>query len=425
MRRERRQRRSSTAVDGPRILPAQGSRNNPLFLAAQKSTSTSATVPESLTVQRTSQLDPSVNLANPSVPSYPAGIQNPQMTLASFIATKFIPEHVAFKTGAGQTHYKAILKHLLTPELVNCIFTPGQIAPGRLSAVPEWPYVDSVRLCEVTVDHVRRLVRAAEAAGYSSQTVKHIKNVFFAIISHAQREGCFHGPNPAGLVKLPKLERQNLHHLSFQQTRAILELMQHPAKAVAIFTITTGMTLKEIFDLQWNDVNLGNAECIVEGEPRPPMSLVVKAPWSKASIGTARSYSQNRHFEIREPLLSVLTDLRRLNPHSTRNDRVVSATEKDELTFFHVCTSHLKQVGKLLGIPWLTWQVLRRVRSSVAGEFLACLNGAYTLLDTDEASDSSGDAAISNGSPVIDTSPVVDVFRRRTFCFGERIRQKS
>src|SRR3569833_2817639 len=47
------------------------------------------------------------------------------MTFVSFVQNKFVPDHVAHKTLAGQTHYKAILKHVLTPELVSRIFKPG------------------------------------------------------------------------------------------------------------------------------------------------------------------------------------------------------------------------------------------------------------------------------------------------------------
>jgi len=169
------------------------------------------------------------------------------MTFELFVETKFIPEHVSYKTLAGRTHYQAILKHLLTPERVNRIFSNARkVVNARLSSVPQWPYLDGVCLCDLKADHVRRLIAAGQAAAYSSQTVKHIKNVFFAIISHAQKEGCFSRVNPAALVKLPRIIRRSQHSLTGEQSMAMLERLPSPEKEAALFAITTGMTLGRV-----------------------------------------------------------------------------------------------------------------------------------------------------------------------------------
>src|SRR5260370_20223857 len=44
------------------------------------------------------------------------------MTVAHFVATRFLPDHIAIKTSPGRRHYQAILKHVLTPEEVETIF---------------------------------------------------------------------------------------------------------------------------------------------------------------------------------------------------------------------------------------------------------------------------------------------------------------
>jgi integrase len=346
-----------------------------------------------------------------------------RMTFASFIETKFIPEHVAFKTRAGQTHYQAILKHLMTPELVSRIFTVGRTAvKTRLTAVPYWPYLDALRLCDLTADHVRRLIQAADLAGYSSQTVKHIKNVFCAIVSHAQREGCFHGPNPASLVKLPKIEHQNNQSITFQEAKAILELLRQPAKMVVLFTITTGMTVKEICDLQWKYVNIGKADRYVDGENIPALSLSVRTPWNPMALGDSRSSSRNRIIEIKEPLLSALYDLSRPNPQCTANPRFVISNVNEKVEISRSCTCELKRVGRALGIPWLNWQVLRRFRTSVIGEFLPRLNvpsiAESTLISTHAPESADVSAAYRS---VWANQNDFGGTRRRPFCFGERV----
>ena len=93
---------------------------------------------------------------------------------------------------------------------------------------------------------MRSLVSSAIARGYSSQTVKHIRNVIHAIISHAQRRGCFSGNNPVSSVKLPPMIRKTEQNLTISQIKAMLSLMQYPDKEIALITITTGMNIVEI-----------------------------------------------------------------------------------------------------------------------------------------------------------------------------------
>jgi integrase len=354
-----------------------------------------------------------------------SGVQNMEMTFASFVETKFIPEHVVFKTYAGQTHYQAILKHLMTPELVSRIFALGRPAAKlRMTAVPDWPYLDALRLCDLTADHVRRLIHAADLAGYSGQTIKHIKNVFFTIVSHAQREGCFHGPNPASLVKLPKIAHRNSQSLTFQETKAILERLSQPARTVAICTITTGMAVKEICDLQWKYVNIGKSDRYVEGEIIPASSLSVRAPWNTMALGDSRSASRNRIIEIKEPLLSALHDLSWPNPQCTANPRFVISNENEKVPVSRSCTSELKRVGRALGIPWLNWQVLRRFRTSIIGEFLPRL-GAPPIAESARISTRVAESAEVSPAyrSVWANRNDLGGIRRHAFCFGERVRE--
>jgi hypothetical protein len=136
--------------------------------------------------------------------------------LADFVERQFIPNHVEHKSLAGRTHYHAILKHVLKPETVDRLFTPYVgIGKARLKALPDWPYLDEVRLCDLSPDHVRHLTTSASARGYSHQTVKHIRNVMSAMISHARRERMFMGVNPISEVELPpKYTTQSDHHRS-------------------------------------------------------------------------------------------------------------------------------------------------------------------------------------------------------------------
>ena len=189
------------------------------------------------------------------------------MCLGKFIESKFIPDHVEHKSLAGRTHYQAILKHILRPETVESIFSPYVgVAKPRLKAVPGWPYLDVVRLSELQPEHIRQLTAAAAAHGYSTQTIKHIRNVVGAIISHARRERLFSGENPVYDVKLPPMIRRESQELTLAQVERILELMKYPEKEIALITLATGMTISEICALKWKDLNLATSAAYKEGE---------------------------------------------------------------------------------------------------------------------------------------------------------------
>ena len=136
-------------------------------------------------------------------------LQNSRMTFAEFVRTRFIPDHVLSKSPAGQQHYHAILKHILRPEKADALFdAETTLAKKRLMAIPNWPYLDDVRFCDMTTDHVQRVISAALDKGYSVQTVKHIRNVIGTVITHASRRRYFSGDNPAFQVPLPPMTRR-------------------------------------------------------------------------------------------------------------------------------------------------------------------------------------------------------------------------
>jgi hypothetical protein len=174
------------------------------------------------------------------------------ISLADFVATKFLPDHVQHKSFAGRRHYQAMLKHILRPKTVDQIFQSGG---SRLEAIPGWPYLDQVKLCELREHHVRDITRAAEFRGYSAQTVKHIRNVLSMIIAHAKRERLFEDENPVARVEIPPIFRKSPEHLTIAQVKAMLGMMQFPEREIALIAITTGMSIQEVCGLQWKHVN--------------------------------------------------------------------------------------------------------------------------------------------------------------------------
>ncbi len=295
-------------------------------------------------------------------------IQNASMSFSAFVETKFIPEHVQHKTLAGRTHYQAMLKHLISPEIVHRMFNAEGVSKARLHSVPGWPYLDQVRLCDLTPEHVRSLVAAAFARNYAWQTVKHIKNAAFAIIAHAQQEGCFHRLNPGSHVKLPPRAHRSKPDLTMNQARAILQLLPSPEKDVAFLTLSTGMNIQEICNLQWKHVNVADSPRVLEGEIIPPYCIAVRAHWNPSGVGNA-SARRNRNVVLSARLFAVLADWalekRALNPE----EFVLVSDSGQPVLRANLRSSRLVTAGRKLGVPWLSWRVLCRAHLGNLSEF--------------------------------------------------------
>lgn len=294
--------------------------------------------------------------------------QSSDMTVARFVATRFLPDHIAVKTTPGKRHYQAILKHVLTPGEVEAIFgVVPEISRAKLQPKEGWPYLNDVRLREATREHVQRLIAAAVSSGYSSQTIRHIRNVVGAVFSHALKTRHYTGDNPASLVDLPGLTRRESHALTLLETIRVLERMQYPEKEVTLFAILTPMNIAEICGLQWKYVNLTEHHLTREGNSIPPRTIVVRNQWYRGELSTVPA-GRRKDIPIPQLLLSLLQALSRIKG-SGWNDFVLSTKSGRPINQINLAARRLKQIGKELDMPWISWQVLRRTRAVLAYEF--------------------------------------------------------
>jgi hypothetical protein len=313
---------------------------------------------------------PRTVLFRPATPSDAGSDAQPaDMTVAQFVAARFLPDHVAIKTSPGRRHYQAILKHVLTPEEVETIFgvTADGSARAKMHPKADWPYMSDVKLREASPEHVQRLITAALNGGYSSQTIRHIRNVVGAVFSHALRTRHFTGDNPASLVVLPGMKRRESHCLTLEQTIKVLELMQYPEREVTLFAILTNMNIAEICGLQWKFVNLTEHHLSREGQSIPPRSILVRNQWYRGELCGVPA-GRRKSIPIPQLLFTVLHTLSRTKS-SGWNDFVLSTKSGRPINQINLAARRLKTIGRELEMPWISWQVLRRTRAVLAYEF--------------------------------------------------------
>jgi integrase len=292
-------------------------------------------------------------------------------SLLAIIEESFIPRHVELKSLAGRIHYQAILKHIVTPESVDRLFVLNPpVSRRRLTTITDWPYLDHVKICDLNPGHVQQLVTAALARGYSTQTVKHIRNVLGAIISHAKREGMFSGDNPASQVELPPMVRKTSPNITIVQAKSMLRVMDYPEREIALFTMTTGMSISDICTLRWRSVNLSAGTIQIDGLAVPPASILV----------TRRGGPKNcRTIPISASLVETLIELKDRNESSGPDDFVIATHAGAPVSPSGIRMTTLKQIARKLEMPWLSWQVLKRAHEGLLQELRAYLADELAL----------------------------------------------
>jgi len=290
------------------------------------------------------------------------------MTMADFVKQRFIPDFVMTKRSAGRTHFRAILKHVMPPELVSIAFgkTPNS-ERDKLSTLSGWPYLDRFHLTDISGDTIERLTSRALEQGYSVQTVTHIRNVIRSIFSHAIRTGHYAGRNPAEHVILPAPARERGRMLTLAQLATLIGAMGHPEKEMALFALLTGMNVGEICGLHWKNINLSNTSRIIGHEVIPPRTIAVR---NQSHRGTLSAVIESRKRFIRLPkmLEQSLTELRRRKDFIGPHDLVLVSRIGTPIHPENLAARRLKLIGKPFGIPWLTWSVFYRTRLHLGKE---------------------------------------------------------
>ncbi len=291
------------------------------------------------------------------------------MSIAEFVENSFVPEHVAIKGLAGRTHYRAILKHVLTPEEVQRVFKlETERSRTRLKAISDWPYISHLPLSETRPEHIERLMLAAQSRGYSMQTVTHIRNVVSAIFSHARKANYFHGLNPASQVAVPGMSRKEAHMLSLPQLKTVLERMRYPEKEMTLLAIVTGMNVAEICGLQWKHVNLTPHDQGVSGEWIAPRTIAVRKQWYRGELNSVK-IGRTRTVPIPELMAPVLTRLSQRGKFTQPEDFVLVSEAGTPVNETNIASRRLKAVGQELAMPWLSWHVFRRTRKDYLQRF--------------------------------------------------------
>ncbi len=270
------------------------------------------------------------------------GQQLSPVTVTEFVERFFKKEVVWSLKNAGKKHYAYILdKHVL-------------------------PAIGEQRLTEVRSEHIQLLVKAKVEAGYSIQTVKHIRNAVSAVFSFAKVKRQYHADNPAIGVKLPEMVRRQVNALTFEQARQLLNALTGTAKTMVLLSLTTSMNIAELLALRWKYVNLSDTSVTVGGEVLPRRCAAVRGNYYRGMFGSVKARARRRNLPLAHCVVEAFEEIRSNSKFTGPEDLVFTSTGVKPIDEKNLLHRALKPAGTQLGIPWVSWHAFRHSHATFA-----------------------------------------------------------
>jgi site-specific recombinase XerC len=289
------------------------------------------------------------------------------MKFCDYVEQKFVPEYMEASPPARE-HLQAMLKHVLSPDLVNRMFrTDPKKSRPKLKCTTGWPYLDAQRLSDIETHHIEQIISAALEQGYSIQTVTHVRNVIRKIFEHARRGCCFRGENPALCVALPRMTHRPGRALSVEQLRLVIRNMRYPEKDAALLGVLTDMSVAEIFGLQWKFINLSKTQRLTGDEWIPSMTVAVRNQSYRSQIREVTG-SRRRDLALTDLTYRILQTIKTRAKVADLEGFVFASRNGTPINQDNIAVRRLKLIGRRLDIPWLSWSVFHRTRKSLNSE---------------------------------------------------------
>lgn len=127
------------------------------------------------------------------------------------------------------------------------------------------PTLGGKQLAKITEGDLDSLYAGFRASGMNSTTQAHAATVLGTMLEAARRRKLIQ-ENPVRNVPKPRMAHSEMHILSEDEARALLEAAKGDGlEALYLLALTTGMRLGELLALKWSDVDLARGVVHVRG----------------------------------------------------------------------------------------------------------------------------------------------------------------
>jgi integrase len=157
------------------------------------------------------------------------------------------------------------------------------------------PFFGQMRLDEITLPHVRALVKALLAKRLAPSTILKVVVLLKEMFKHAVQWEHLDA-NPAQYVERPRVETEEMEVLTPPEIRRLLAAADEPVRTMLLCAVLTGLRRGELLGLKWEDVDLQASKIhvrravwrgkLITPKSRRSRRVIDMAPTLKAALAT-------------------------------------------------------------------------------------------------------------------------------------------
>lgn len=220
------------------------------------------------------------------------------------------------------------------------------------------PRLGRLRLGDVTVDDVARLIAEMERQGYAGWTIRGVLTVIGRVLGSAERRGVI-AANPVRRLERgerPKVERREFPSLDRQAIGRLIASTPAKYRTLVAVSVLTGIRQSEALGLCWGDV-----------DTREGVIRVRRQLDRQGSLVEPKTQAAKRDVPIPGSLAAMLREHRAeafQRQHAKPSDFVFASSAGTPLGHRNIVRRGLEPAIKAAGLPDLTWHDVRHVAAS-------------------------------------------------------------
>jgi integrase len=198
----------------------------------------------------------------------------------------------------------------------------------------------------------------------SHSTAMKIKDVLSSVLGSAVRfQMLVRNPIDGIQILLPRTGKRAKPHITPEQFELLVNGMSEPYATMVYVCVMSGLRVSELIGLKWDDIL--------------PDALVIDERYCRGDWGCPKTSGSGATIGVDPRVIARIHRLKAMEvtinwgAKGTRTFKAVRADGPKDLVFQPLCggramddhnilSRHIKPTARLIGLPWVNWQVLRR-----------------------------------------------------------------